>query len=651
MFGNVANNRIPNGSLWEFIMDVHLPDGSRRELPAGSSAVDLARKLKKQLQGIALAAEINGNLQDIATPLQSGDTVRLITFHDQEGKELFWHSSAHLLAHAVMRLFPDAKPTIGPPIENGFYYDFADLHISESDFPQVEEEMRKIAAERIVPERVEYGSKEEALRIFAGNRYKREMIDQLEEGLSAYRHDDFIDLCRGPHVPHMGLIRAFKITKTSGAYWRADAEGDRLTRIYGISFPDRKMLSSHLKFLEEAERRDHRILGKRQKLFSFHPEAPGMPFFHPDGMIVWDELVRYWLECHQEAGYRTIKTPIMLSRELWQRSGHWDNYRENMYLSQVDDRAYAIKPMNCPGGMLYFKEDQYSYRQLPLRIGEIGLVHRHELSGTLSGLFRVRCFHQDDAHIYMTPEQIKTEIRNVLELSGKIYSQFDLDYRLELSTKPEKAIGTDEEWEIATKGLQDALDEGGFGYEGDGAFYGPKIDLHIQDAIGRTWQCGTIQLDMQLPERFDLAYVTSAGEKRRPIMIHRTIYGSFERFFGVLTEHFAGKFPMWLSPKQVRILAITDRHSAYAREICRRFSEEGLRAETDWTTESVNKKVRSAQLDQVNYILVVGDREIEEKTVTVRADNKVLGAYKIQDVIDSLKREFQTRTKRKNRID
>ncbi len=635
-------------------MEISLPDESKRELPEGSSVVDLAGKIKKQLKGSALAAKINGEMKALTTILNDGDDVQVITFDDEEGKYVFWHSSAHLLAQAVTRLFPDAKPTIGPPIENGFYYDFANLNISDADFPKVEEEMRKIVKERIVPKRVEYGSKEDALNVFADNKYKKEMIEQLEEGLSAYQQGDFVDLCRGPHVPHTGMIQVFKVMRTSGAYWRADAKNDQLTRVYGTSYPDKKQLSKYLNFLEEAAKRDHRLLGKQLKLFSFHQKAPGMPFFHPNGMIIWGELVKYWEECHKIAGYQKIKTPVILTQDLWQTSGHWDNFRENMYITEIDDKAYAIKPMNCPGGMLVYKEDQYSYRQFPLRVGEIGLVHRHELSGALSGLFRVRCFHQDDAHIFMTPEQIKSEIRNVLDLSGKMYEQFDLDCHLELSTKPEKAIGTDEEWEIATKGLQDALDEGGFDYainEGDGAFYGPKIDLHIKDATGKTWQCGTIQLDMQLPERFDLTYITPEGDKRRPVMIHRVIYGAFERFFGILVEHYAGKFPMWLSPRQVRILAITDKHNAYAEEVCQQFINAGLRAEADLTTESVNKKVRVAQLDQVNYILVVGDREIEEGTVTVRAANKVLGARKTCEVIDSLKNEYRSRVNRKNAID
>jgi threonyl-tRNA synthetase len=635
-------------------MEVNLPDGSTQELPEESSVVSLARKIKKQLNGNAIAAKINGELKEINTMLKDGDEVQVLTFNDEEGKAIFWHSSAHLLAEAVINLFPNAQPTIGPAIENGFYYDFANLQISVDDFPKIEAEMQKIIKERKEPVRIEYNSKDEALKEFANNPYKIEMIEDLDEGLSAYRQGNFIDLCRGPHLPHMGFIQAVKVLKTSGAYWRADSNNAQLTRIYGISYPDKKLLSKYLRFLEEAAKRDHRLIGKQLNLYSFHQEAPGMPFFHSNGMVIWDELTKYWEECHKEAGYLKIKTPLMLTQDLWEVSGHWQNYRENMYISEIDEKAYAIKPMNCPGGMLYYKEDQYSYRQLPLRVGEIGLVHRHELSGALSGLFRVRCFHQDDAHIFMTPDQIKDEIINVLNLSGKMYRQFGLDFHLELSTRPEKSIGSDEAWETATNGLRNALDDAGFEYElneGDGAFYGPKIDLHIKDAIGRTWQCGTIQLDMNLPERFDLNYITAEGDKQRPIMIHRVIYGSFERFFGILVEHYAGKFPLWLSPKQIRVLSIADKHEDYAKAINQKFLDAGLRAEVDHSTESINKKVRLAQLDQVNYILVVGDREINEGTATVRAGNKVIGSFPIDQITNSLINEQQTRSERKNIIE
>ncbi|MBU2514378.1 threonine--tRNA ligase [bacterium] len=634
-------------------MEISLPDGNKQELPSGSSALDLSRKIKKELNGSALAAIINGEKKDLTTELKTGDEVQILTFEDREGKDIFWHSSAHVLAQAVTTLYPGAKPTIGPSIEEGFYYDFANLSISETDFPQIEEEMKKIIGRRIQPQRVDYSSKEQALQVFGDNPFKKEMIEQLEEGLSAYQQEDFIDLCRGPHIPHMGLIQAFKIMKTSGAYWRAKSDNEQLTRIYAVSYPDKKLLSKYLNFLEEAKRRDHRTLGKQLSLFSFHQEAPGMPFFHPKGMTIWEELMKFWEECHQEEGYVKIKTPIMLTQELWENSGHWDNYRENIYITEIDDRAFAIKPMNCPGGMLYYKEDQYSYRQFPMRVAEIGLVHRHELSGALSGLFRVRCFHQDDAHIFMLPENVQSEIQGVLALAQRIYSMFGLEFHLELSTRPEKSIGTDEQWEAATNGLVNALESGGYDYilnEGDGAFYGPKIDIHIKDAIGRSWQCGTVQLDMMMPERFDLNYIAEDGSKQRPIMIHRVIYGSVERFFGILVEHFAGKFPMWLSPIQVRILAISDSHNDYANKVYGLFKEAGLRVETDLTSESVNKKVRQAQLDQVNYILVVGDKEVESETVTVRAANKVLGAKPVEEVISALLDEYKSRSPRSKAI-
>jgi len=631
-------------------MEISLLDGTKQDLPEGSSVVELARKLKKQINGSALAAKINDELKDLNTLLKDGDVVQVLTFEDEEGKDIFWHSSAHLLAQAILRIYPDAKPTIGPAIENGFYYDFANLSISSTEFPEIEAEMLKIIKDRSQPKRIEYRTKEEALQQFRDNPFKKEMIEEFEEGLSAYQQDDFIDLCRGPHLPHMGLVQAIKITKTSGAYWRADAEKEQLTRVYGISYPEKKLMSKYLNFLEEAERRNHRVIGKKLSLFSFHQEAPGMPFFHPKGMIIWEELMRFWELRHKEYGYKQIKTPIMLTQDLWEKSGHWDNYRENIYTTEVDDKAYCIKPMNCPGGMLYFKEDQYSYRQFPLRVGEVGLVHRHEMSGALSGLFRVRCFHQDDAHIFMTPEQIPSEIENVLNLAKSIYSVFGLEFHLELSTRPEKSIGTTEQWELTTNSLAQALIQGGFDYklnEGDGAFYGPKIDIHIKDAIGRSWQCGTVQLDMMMPERFDLSYITPEGNKERPVMIHRVIYGSIERFFGILVEHFAGKFPLWLAPIQVRILTISENHHAYAEVVNQRFLEAGLRAETDLSAESVSKKVRLAQLDQINYILVIGDREVEDGTVTVRAANKVQNAESVEAVIAKLLEEYHSRAMRK----
>ena len=612
------------------------------------SATDVARRIKKDLDGAPIVARINGELRDLNTGLSGGDVVEILTFNDAEGRKVFWHSSAHILAQAVKRLHPDAKPTIGPAIDEGFFYDFADLHVTDEDLKAIESEVQKIIKERIVPERVEFKNESEAKKEFQDNRFKLEIMSNKEETLSAYRQGDFIDLCTGPHIPSTQIVQGFKVLKTSGAYWRGDAQNEQLTRIYGISFPDKKQLKEYLHRMEEARKRDHRLLGRKLDLYSFHEEAPGMPFFHPAGMALWEEMLRLERELHKRDHYTEIKTPVMLTRELWETSGHWFYYRENMYVSEVEERDFAIKPMNCPGGMLYYKNAQYSYRQLPLRVAEFGNVHRHEMSGALSGLFRVRSFHQDDAHIFMKPDDMTTEIIGVLKLAQTIYSHFGLNYHLELSTRPEDSIGTDEQWEQATAGLKNALDAGKYAYkinEGDGAFYGPKIDIHIKDAIGRTWQCGTIQLDMSLPERFDLLYTTESGDKERPIMIHRAIYGSLERFLGIVVEHYAGKFPLWFSPRQVRILTVADRHHDYARKLEQQFMDANLRAAVDDSAESIPKKVRNAQLDQVNYILVVGDTEESAGTVNVRTRaNDVLGERKVADVIRALQQEYETRS-------
>ncbi len=622
--------------------------GDRTEgVPSGSSAADLAKRIKKDLKGSPLFARVNGVLRDLNTPLESGDQVEILTFEDPEGRQGFWHSSAHLMAQAILRLFPEALPTIGPAIENGFFYDFANLTLSEEDFPRIEEEMRKIVKEHIAPERVEYPDMATAKREFQGNPFKLELIEKHEESLSAYRQGDFIDLCTGPHIPNTSVVQAFKVMKTSGAYWRGNAENAQLTRVYAISFPDKKQLSTYLHQLEEAKKRDHRVLGKKLDLFSFHEEAPGMPFIHPRGMAIWDELLQFEKELQKAAGYVEIKTPVMLARELWETSGHWDYYRENMYTSEVDDREFAIKPMNCPGCMLFYRYAQYSFRQLPLRVAETGHVHRHELSGALSGLFRVRSFHQDDAHLFMEPKDLKSEIQGVLELAEKVYSTLGLDYHMELSTRPEKSIGTAEAWEFATASLKAALDEGGYTYrvnEGDGAFYGPKIDMHIKDVIGRTWQCGTIQLDMNLPARFQLHYEASEGERKQPVMLHRAIFGSVERFFGILVEHFGGRFPLWLSPVQARVLTVADRHEEPAQSITQRLKEAGLRAELDASGESVPKKVRNAQLDQVNYIVVLGDQEVESGKVSVRTrEGKVHESVALDALIAAMTEEYRTR--------
>lgn len=632
-------------------MRILLKDRTEIEMPEGSTAKDLAEKLNQRGPNQALGASINGKTVDLASPLHNGDHVILWNFEDPEGKEIYWHTSAHVLAQAIMRLWPDAQPTIGPPIENGFYYDFGNLTISDTDFDRIEEEIEKILAENYVSKREVFPSKIEALKAFEHNPYKRELIHSFEEGspLTGYRQGEFFDLCRGPHLHNLGKIKSFKVMKTAGAYWRGDSTNEMLTRVYGISFPDRKLLKEYLHHLEEAKKRDHKILGPKLDLFTLKEEAPGMPFIHPKGLIIWNQLLEYIRECLGRNGYVEIKTPSLMTRELWEVSGHWMNYRENMFTSQIENRDFAIKPMNCPGCMLYYKGHTHSYRELPLRIAEIGNVHRYEPSGSLSGLFRVRSFHQDDAHIFMKPSDIQQEIANVLNLADEIYSTFGLQYRLELSTRPSKnTIGTDEEWEVATAGLKGALDQTGREYkinEGDGAFYGPKIDFHIRDAINRTWQCGTVQLDMALPDKFQLEYTADDGTRKRPVMIHRAIFGSIERFMGILIEHYVGKFPLWLSPHQIRLLNVADRHLPYAKQVEAKFKEHGFHVDVDHSNESISKKVRNAQLAQINYILTVGDKELESGTVNLRTrDNIVHGEVSIDEFLQNIKDERQERS-------
>lgn len=631
-------------------MFVKLKDQSSVELPNGSTARDLAEKLNLNAPHQALSAEINGTTRDLTTPLKENDLVHFWSFDDKEGKEVFWHTSAHVLAQAILRLWPEAKPTIGPPIDAGFYYDFANLHISDADFPKIEKEMQAIVAENYQSKREVFPNKKAALSAFASNVYKCELINSFADGdeLTGYRQGEFFDLCRGPHLFSLGKIKALKILKTSGAYWRGDSEKEMLTRIYGITFPDRQQLKNYLTFLEEAKKRDHKIIGPHLDLFSLHEEAAGMPFIHPKGMVIWNQLLAFLRATIDKAGYVEIKTPVMLTRELWERSGHWKNYRENMFTSQIEKHDYAIKPMNCPGCMLFYKMNVHSYRELPLRVAEIGNVHRYEPSGSLSGLFRVRSFHQDDAHIFMKPEDIKREILGAIQLADFIYSTFGLQYHLELSTKPEKGtIGTDEEWEIATKGLKDALDETKRAYkinEGDGAFYGPKIDFHIRDALNRTWQCGTIQLDMALPEKFELEYTASDGTRKRPVMIHRAIFGSIERFFGILIEHFAGRFPLWISPTQVRVITVADRHQQYGEEVLTAIKKAGFNCDIDLSNESVSKKVRNAQVAQVNYILTVGDQECEHKTINLRTRNNLVhGEIAVTEFLQKIAKEREER--------
>ncbi|QYC71877.1 threonine--tRNA ligase [Chlamydia suis] len=617
------------------------------ELPEGASAMDLATKMKHS--HCFAGALINDQAKDLSTTLQDGDTILFLSWDDPKGREIFLHTSAHILAQAVLRLWPSAQPTIGPVIDQGFYYDFANLSISEDDFSAIEDMAKTIAEEKFSISRQVFSNKEEALAYFSENPFKTELITELPEDaeISAYKQGEFVDLCRGPHLPSTAPVKAFKLLRTSAAYWKGDPSRDSLIRIYGIAFPTAKELKEHLHQLEEAKKRDHRVLGTKLDLFSQQPCSAGMPFFHPRGMVVWNALVDYWKRLHHLAGYQQIQTPQLMNRELWEISGHWENYKENMYTLTVDEEDYAIKPMNCPGCMLYYKTQLHSYREFPLRIAEIGHVHRQELSGALSGLMRVRAFHQDDAHIFLTPEQVEEETLNILDLVSKLYGTFGLEYHLELSTRPgQGTIGSDDLWELATDALQRALVKSQKPFvisPGEGAFYGPKIDIHVRDAINRTWQCGTIQLDMFLPERFDLKYTNPQGEKSTPIMLHRALFGSIERFLGILIEHFKGRFPLWLSPEHVRIITVADRHETRAQDLAKHFTQQGIRATVDQTNESVSKKIRNAQNMQVNYMLTIGDKELETQLLAVRTrDNRVLNAISVEHFTNTILDELHS---------
>jgi threonyl-tRNA synthetase len=629
------------------MINITFPDGSTKSFDDFPTGFDIAGSISEGLARDSVAMELDDKLVDMSTVVKKDTAIRLITTRDKEALEIMRHSAAHVMAQAVLRVYKDAKLTIGPVIEDGFYYDIDMEPVSEDDFPKIEAEIKKLVKEKIPIQRSEV-SKAEALAFYKDEPYKLEMISALEDGqISLYEQGGFTDLCRGPHVPHTGFVKAIKLTKVSGAYWRADQTKAQLQRLYGTAFFDKKELKDHLRYLEEAKKRNHRKIGEALDLFSFHDEAPGMPFFHAKGMEIWNTLLEYWRFEHKAAGYVETKTPIMLDRFLWERSGHWENYRENMYTTMVDENEYAIKPMNCPGGMLLYGNRPHSYREFPIRAAEVGLVHRHELSGVLSGLFRVRAFHQDDAHIFMTPDQIRSEILGVLKLAQRVYGTFGLDFRLELSTRPEKSIGTDAQWEVATNGLRGALDAYGREYrlnEGDGAFYGPKIDLHIMDALKRTWQCGTIQLDMSLPERFDLGYIAQDNEKHRPIMIHRTILGSIERFLGILIEHFAGKFPLWMAPVQAVALPINDELIPYALEIKDIMDRAGLRTEIDSRTESLNKKIRAAQLANIPLILTIGAKEQASNTLSVRTlDGHVKMGVSQDEFIQAVSKNIEKR--------
>ena len=630
------------------MIKITFPDNSVREYAKGTTAMQIAESISSRLAQEVLAASVNGEVWDLSRPINDDATVKLLKWEDEEGKHAFWHSSAHLMAEALQELYPGIKFGIGPAIENGFYYDVdpGEATIKEGDFPAIEAKMLELVAKKEEIKRQDI-SKADALKMFGdrGEEYKTELISELEDGkITTYTQGAFTDLCRGPHLPNTSYLKAVKIMSVAGAYWRGDEKNKMLQRIYGTAFPSKEELDAYLHMLEEAARRDHRKLGKELDLFSIMEEGPGFPFFHPNGMVIRNELINYWREVHRRYGYQEIKTPMILSRKLWETSGHWDHYRENMYVTEIDNEDYAIKPMNCPGGMLVYKTHPHSYRELPIRAGELGLVHRHELSGALHGLFRVRCFTQDDAHIFMMPSQIKDEIQNVIRLFDEVYATFGLKYHAELSTRPEDSMGDAETWETTTNALKSAMEDFGLDYvinEGDGAFYGPKIDFHLTDSIGRTWQCGTIQLDMLLPEKFDLTYTGEDGLKHRPVMIHRVVYGSIERFIGILIENYAGAFPAWLAPCQVRVMPITDKHYEYAKKLSDEMFKLGLRVYLDDRNEKIGYKIREAQLQKVPYMLVIGDKEVEDGTVAVRRRGEGdIGAMKQEDFIAMLQEEI-----------
>ncbi|MCD7872936.1 MAG: threonine--tRNA ligase [Clostridiales bacterium] len=633
-------------------MKITLKDGSVKEYQSAVSAADIIKDISMGLFRNACACRINGKVKDLRTLIDSDCTFEALTFDDEDGKKAFNHTASHIMAQAVKRLYPDAKLTIGPAIENGFYYDFdVETPFSPEDLEKIEAEMKKIIKEGFKLEKFEL-SPADAVKLMEDKNepYKVELINEHAkkgEPISFYRQGEFTELCAGPHLMDVKPVKAFKLTNCTGAYWRADSNNKMLCRVYGIAFPKASMLEEYLKMLEEAKKRDHRKIGKELELFTIMEEGPGFPFFLPKGMALKNTLIDFWREVHRSAGYYEIQTPMILNRALWERSGHWEHYKKNMYTTVIDGEDYAIKPMNCPGGILVYKSKMHSYKDLPLRMGELGIVHRHELSGALHGLMRVRCFTQDDAHIFMTKEQIKDEIKGVVNLIEKVYSTFGFEYHIELSTKPENSMGSDEDWDVATEALRDAISELGYDYEvneGDGAFYGPKLDFHLTDCLGRTWQCGTIQLDFQLPERFEIEYTGPDGEKHRPIMIHRVVFGSIERFIGILTEHFAGAFPTWLSPVQVKLLPIADRHLEYLNTIKDKLEANGIRCEIDDRSEKTGFKIRCAQLEKVPYMLIAGDKDIENGTVSVRSrKDGEQGAFTPDEFLKKITEEIKTR--------
>ena len=653
--GTVPN--CPICSIWDTLKEgeknkmikIELKDGSNIEVEKESSVLDVAKKISEGLARVALAGIVNGEVKDLRYELNEDCKLEIVTFDNLEGKKAYWHTTSHIMAQAIKRIFPEVKLAIGPSIDNGFYYDFdVEKPFTEDDLAKIENEMKKIIKEDLAIERFTL-PRDEAIKFMKEKQepYKVELIEDLpeDEEISFYKQGEFTDLCAGPHVMKTGSIKAVKLLTTSGAYWRGNEKNKMLQRIYGISYPKASQLEEYLNMLEEAKKRDHKKLGKELELFMMTGEGPGFPFFLPKGMVLRNVLEDYWRKIHTLNGYQEVKTPVMLNEELWHRSGHWDHYKDNMYTTKIDEQDFALKPMNCPGGMLVYKSKMHSYKDLPIRMGELGLVHRHEKSGQLNGLFRVRCFTQDDAHIFCLPEQIESEIINLMHLINQVYSLFGFTYTVELSTRPENSMGSDEEWATAENALKKALEHENMEYvinEGDGAFYGPKIDFHIKDSLGRDWQCGTIQLDFQMPERFDLTYIGQDGEKHRPVMLHRVVFGSIERFIGVLIEHYAGAFPTWLAPVQVKILTISDKQKAYANKIVEKLMNEGIRVELDDREEKIGYKIREAQLQKIPYMLIVGDKEVETNAVGVRArKDGDIGQMPIDEFICKIKAEIK----------
>ncbi len=632
------------------MVKVELKDGSKIEVKEGSSILEVAKQISEGLARNAMAGKVNGEVKDLRTEINADCKLEILTFDDEDGKKAYWHTTSHIMAQAIKRIYGDnVKLTIGPSISNGFYYDFdVEKPFSEDDLSKIEDEMKKIIKENLEITRYTL-PKKEAIKLMEERKepYKIELIEELPEGeeISFYAQGEFKELCAGPHILNTGSIKALKLLSSSSSYWRGDETKQTLQRIYGISFPKASMLEEYLNMLEEAKKRDHKKLGKELELFMIAPEGPGFPFFLPKGMALRNVLEDFWRKKHVLNGYQEVKTPIMLNEELWHRSGHWDHYKDNMYTTKIDEQNFAVKPMNCPGGMLVYKNKMHSYRELPIRMGELGLVHRHEKSGELNGLFRVRCFTQDDAHIFCLPTQIESEIINLMQLINEVYSIFGFTYTIELSTRPENSMGSDEDWERAENALKKALEDQKMEYqinEGDGAFYGPKIDFHIKDCLGREWQCGTIQLDFQMPERFDLTYIGEDGEKHRPVMLHRVIFGSIERFIGILIEHFAGAFPTWLAPVQVKLLPIADSHKEYAQKLKDELEKREIRVEIDDRQEKIGYKIREAQLQKVPYMLVLGDKEVEANAVGVRSrKDGDIGQMSLDKFIEKITEEIK----------